>query len=254
MIALLMAAALLQQPDSAPKFIQKNDARFALAVAGGTAAFAVFDERIARWTRQSNVQGDSARHRVVKKVTVINEMPLTVAAVATYGIGRLTGQETVADVGWHVTESLLVTLGVAEAIRVGLGRVRPRVSPDDAFVFEPGKGLTKFENRSFPSLHAAVAFTTAASLIEEIRIRRPDAVKYAEPALYAAALVPGFTRLYLDQHWASDVFAGTLLGAWIGRRVVRYTHGRQTRLDRIMLGAIVLPGEDGATIGWSLRH
>lgn len=254
MIAMLIAAALLQQPDSNPRMIQKNDGKFALAVVGGTAAFMLFDERIARWTRQPGIQGDSARHRLVKKVTVINETPLTIAAVATYGIGRLTGQETVADVGWHVTESLLVTVGVAEVIRVGTGRLRPRVSPDDAFVFEPGKGLTKFENRSFPSLHAAVAFTTAASLIEEIRVRRPQAVKYAEPALYAAALVPGFTRLYLDQHWSSDVFAGTLLGAWIGRRVVRYTHGRRTRLDRIMLGAMLLPSEEGATLGWSLRH
>ena len=254
MIAMLLAAALLQQPDSSPKFMQKKDARFALAVAGGTAAFAIFDERIARWTRQPNVQGDSARHRLVKKVTVVNEMPLTVAAVATYGIGRLTGQETVADVGWHVTESLLLTTGVAEVIRVGSGRLRPRASPHDAFVFEPGKGLTKFENRSFPSLHAAVAFTTAASLVEEIRIRRPNAVKYAAPALYTVALVPGFTRLYLDQHWASDVFAGTLLGAWIGQRVVRYSHGRRTRLDRLMLGAVVLPSADGTTIGWSFRH
>lgn len=253
MIAMLFAAALLQQPDSNPPFIQKGDARLALAVVGGTAAIAFFDERIARWTRQPGVQGDSARHRLAKKVTVINEMPLTAAAFATYGIGRLTGQEAVADVGWHVTESLLVTIGVAEVVRIGISRVRPRASPDDAFVFEPGKGLKEFDNRSFPSLHAAVAFATATSLVEEIRIRRPGALKYVEPALYAAALVPGFTRLYLDQHWASDVFAGTLLGAWVGRRMTRYAHGRRTRLDRFMLGA-ASRNDYGTTIGWSLTY
>ena len=253
MIALLFAATLLQQPDSARTFLQKGDARLAVGVVAGTAAIAFFDERIARWTRKSNVQGDSARHRLVKKLTVVNEMPLTAAAFATYGIGRLTGNETVADVGWHVTESLLATLGVAEAVRIGVSRVRPRASPDDAFVFAPGKGLKQFDNRSFPSLHAAVAFATATSLIEEMRMRRPGALKYGAPALYAAALVPGFTRLYLDQHWASDVFAGTLLGAWVGRRMTRYAHGRQLKLDRFMLGA-VLPSEQGTTIGWSLTY
>src|SRR5438105_5337313 len=119
MIGLLLAAALLQQPDSNRSFIQKGDGKLALAVVGGTAVVAAFDERIARWTRRPGVQGDSGRHRFVKKLTVVNELPLTVGAFATYGIGRLTGQQAVADVGWHATESLLMTLGVAEAIRIG---------------------------------------------------------------------------------------------------------------------------------------
>ena len=165
----------------------------------------------------------------------MNEVPLTIAAVATYGIGRLAKSQTVADVGLHLTASLLATEVVTEVARIAIGRVRPRASEDDAFEFSPGEGLIAFEYRSFPSLHAAVAFATASALAEELRVRKARSRRVVIPLLYAAATVPGFTRLYLDQHWASDVLAGSIGGAFIGTRVVRYAHARRTRLDRWLL-------------------
>lgn len=228
--------------------LRRREAVIGLAAVATTAALSVYDERIARWMRQPSVQGDSARHRLVSKVTWVNEMPLTAAAIATWGLGRLTRSRTVADVGLHVTESLLATEVVAEVIRVASGRLRPRASPDDAFSFDPGKGLTVFEHRSFPSLHAAVAFAAAAALSEEVRHHNPGAYRYAAPLLYAAATVPGFTRLYLDQHWASDVLAGSVLGAVLGVRLVRYAHARPTKLDRILLGAMLVPTPNGVGV------
>lgn len=253
----LLAASLVlssslcaQEARKDSSFFRKGDGTKSLAVLGGTIALSVFDARIASWSRQPRIQGDSSRHDLVKQVTVINEMPLTVAAVVTYGVGRVTKSRAVADVGLHLTESLVATTLVAEVIRVGLGRERPRANPDDQYSLAPGRGLTRFENRAFPSLHAAVAFATAATLTEEVRHRNPSATRYAAPLLYGAAMVPGLTRVYLDQHWASDVVAGTFLGAFIGGRVVRYAHGRRTRLDRLLLGgeARILPHPDGVLV------
>lgn len=251
MLTVFAALALLQQgtaPDSS--FARPGDLRLAAAAVAATAGIAYFDERIARFSRRPAVQGDSARADLVRAATVVNEVPLTIAAVATWGVGRLAGWRTVADVGLHVTESLLATEITAELLRAAIGRVRPTSSNDDAFVFSPGKGLTSFEHRAFPSLHAAVAFATAGSLAEELRMRKPGAARYIAPALYGAAMIPGLTRLYLDKHWASDVLAGSVLGAYLGTRVTRYAHGRRTRLDEILLGARVLPRQDGLVLGW----
>jgi len=60
------------------------------------------------------------------------------------------------------------------------------------------------------------------------------------------ATLPGFTRLYLNKHWASDIAAGSFLGALMGIKTVRYAHSHhRTKLDRFLLGASVSPSPDG---------
>jgi membrane-associated phospholipid phosphatase len=252
---LILCTAMLQESatkDSA--FFQKNDGKLAIGAVAATGVTAIFEERIARWARQPSVQGDSSRHNFVDALTVVNEVPLTLGALATYGIGRLTGSAVVSDVGAHLSESLIATVAIDETLRISFGRVRPRSSPDNAFVFHPGSGLTHFDHRSFPSLHSAVAFATAAALSEEMRVRDAPGRAYLVPVLYVAATIPGFTRIYLDQHWASDIVAGSFLGGYLGARIVRYAHARRTKLDQMLLHAYALPRADGVTIGWSFER
>jgi membrane-associated phospholipid phosphatase len=253
-LLVLCTATLQEAPKDSSTFFQKNDRKLAVAAVAATALTAVFDERIARWARQPSVQGDSSRHDLVSAATVVNEVPLTLGALATYGLGRIAGWGVVTDVGAHLSETLVTTVALDETLRIGFARVRPRSSPDDAFDFQPGSGLTHFDHRSFPSLHAAVAFATAAVLSEEMRVRDVPARVYLEPLLYTAATIPGFTRIYLDQHWSSDIVAGSCLGAYLGMRIVRYAHAGRTKLDKILIGAYVLPRRDGMMIGWSLER
>jgi membrane-associated phospholipid phosphatase len=247
------ASATAPSHTAAKTFFNRGDLELlgiGLAVSAGVS---VFDQRVERWWQSSNVQGGQDRHDFVEHLTVINEQPLTLAALATYGIGRLIKSETVADVGLHTTESLLLTVALSEAIRGPVGRARPRTSPDDPYNFSFGDGFTDFGKRSYPSLHAAVAFATATALTREIHARNPGAIKWAAPLMYTVALVPGFTRMYLDQHWSSDVVAGSILGAAIGSKVVGYAHShRRNRLDRWLLGTTVAPAAGGGmTIGFS---
>jgi membrane-associated phospholipid phosphatase len=236
-------------------FFTKRDAVLSGIALVGSAAISVFDVRIANYMQSEGVQDGQSRHDLAHSLTVVNEMPLTVGAVLTYGVGRLTHQSTVADVGLHTTEALVLTTAIAELIRAPLGRVRPRVSQDDQYAFHWGTGFSNFDNRSFPSLHAAVAFATASALVGEIRERKPEANRYAAPLLYTAAMVPGLTRMYLNQHWASDVAAGSFLGALIGNKVVRYAHTHsRSKLDRILLGTAVVPdGRGGMMVAVALR-
>jgi hypothetical protein len=239
-------------PDSShvqKTFFTRRDAVLTGAALAGSAVVSIFDERISHWAQQPSVQGSSSRHDLVDNLTVINEQPLTIAAVATYGIGRLTGSETVSDIGLHTTEALVLTVGISELVRGPLGRLRPHESPNDAFDFKFWRGFTDFAGRSYPSLHAAVAFATAASVTGEVHERWPGAAPYVGTVLYAAAMVPGLTRIYLNQHWTSDVVAGAFVGQLLGSRVVKYAHShRRSRLDRVLLGTSVVPTSGGVLV------
>ena len=214
-----------------------------------TGVTAIWDKKIAAWWQSPHVQGGNSLNHDVGQLTRINETPLAIASILTYGVGRLANSHTTADVGLHWTEALLLTDVISEAIRGPVGRYRPRVSMDDPFKFKFGAGFTNFENRSWPSLHAAVGFATAASLLEEIEIRNPHDAKYAAVPLYAFAMIPGLTRMYLNQHWASDVVAGAFIGQFIGHRVVHYAHThKRTKFDRALLATSVTPGGYGNTI------
>jgi membrane-associated phospholipid phosphatase len=257
-IALMTAASLGAQADSTRRskadktFFTKRDLVVVGAAVAATGLTAIFDERIATWSQSSGVQGSDSRRDRFETITTINEVPLTLGAAATFAVARLAGWKTVADAGLHATEALALTVVTAELIRVPLGRARPRQS-GNAFTFSPGSGLSKFEYRSYPSIHSAAAFAAAAAVTGEVRVHSPKSVKYVAPVLYTAALVPGITRIYLHQHWASDVVAGGILGAWLGAKVVGYAHTHnRSRLDRMLLGLSAMPdGRGGGVVGVS---
>ena len=249
------ATTRAQSADStAPQktFFVRRDLVYTGAAIVGTGVVSVFDKRIAHYTQEPSVQGSTSRHDVANKITKVNETTLTAAAILGYGVGRIFHAPMVADVALHTTESLLFTSAVSQIIRGPLGRERPSVSPDDQYKFQVGKGFSQFNNRAFPSLHSATAFAAAASIVGEVKERNPGAVWYVAPVLYTAAAVPGLTRMYLNQHWASDVVAGAFVGTLIGSRVVSYSHShRRTKLDRFLLGTTVVPNARGLTVSFS---
>jgi membrane-associated phospholipid phosphatase len=253
----LMAQTDSTKVETAPDktFFMRKDLLVTGVGFAGSVGVSAFDERIARWSQSSGVQGSRSRRSAFEWVTHVNEQPLTILALGTYGVGRVARLETTADVGLHTAQALILTITAAELIRAPLGRARPRVASDsltdtfNAFSFKFGAGFTEFDHRAYPSMHSAVAFATAAALVGEVRVRKPSAVKVAAPLLYTAALIPGITRIYLNQHWASDVVAGGVLGAWLGDKVVRYAHShRRSRLDDMLLGLTVLPDGRGGLV------
>lgn len=257
-LVLASAAPLGAQSDSSRRvdktFFTKRDLVVLGAGVGASAAVAIFDERIADWWQGTGIQGSESRRDAFELLTNINETPLTVLAAATFGVARLAGWKTIADASLHTTEALVLTVTASELIRAPLGRARPRASPDNAFEFEAGAGFTKFDHRAYPSLHAAAAFAAAAAITGEVRAHRPGAVKVVAPIAYTLAMVPGITRMYLNQHWASDVVSGAILGGWLGAKTVRYAHAHsRSKLDRWLLGVTVLPdGRGGVAVSVTL--
>ena len=182
-----------------------------------------YDTKIAQYMRSSSVQGSDST--LVKTLTKANETTLTLAALLSYGIGRAVHSSTLTDVSAHVGESLLLTNVVSQAIRGPFGRARPYVTHDENnSVFHVRKGFTSYDYRSLPSLHSASAFAAASALTEEMRERDFGGTWIVAPVLYGAACIPGLTRMYLDQHWASDVVMGAFVGAFLGQKVVHHAH------------------------------
>jgi len=104
------------------------------------------------------------------------------------------------QVSWDLIESFLWANAVSETFKLSLGRRRPYAT-DDPFELRPGS-----TSGSFPSGHTTSAFAAATTLSEYY-----PTWKVMVPA-YAAASVVGFSRIYANQHWGSDVVGGALVG------------------------------------------
>jgi len=137
---------------------------------------------------------------------------------ATWLGARLAHAPRTAEGAEHVAIALLAA-GVANgALKTVVGRERPAFtdSPDR---FRPFN--TKDRWQSFPSGHATVAFSLAAAVSEEAG--RP----WVTAATYGTAALVGWSRVYEDRHWTSDVVGGALVGIAASRWTVRTLHARR---------------------------
>jgi membrane-associated phospholipid phosphatase len=225
-----------------PLFTQRDVVAAGLATAA-TFALAALDRTIAE--RIADPEGGLQRNRFLgaraKNFNHVNEQTLTVGGLALYGIGRLSRSSTMADISFHMTEAVVVASLVSQVIRLPLGRERPIVRGNGGsrpFVFRPFKGLGSRDYRAFPSIHASSGFAAAAVLSGEVARRWPESHWYVSPILYGLAATPGLSRMYMNQHWASDVLMGAFLGVVAGQKVLRYNHSINpgNRVNRFFLG------------------
>jgi membrane-associated phospholipid phosphatase len=260
---LVPSLALAQSLDTTPQktFYTGRDALLGAGMFAASAGLSIFDARIARYFQDTSLTHVRAGRDLDGIFTHINETTLTVGGLAVYAVGRVFKLPTVADVSFHVAESVAAASLTAQVIRGPLGRTRPlnvRPQYDDQYDFHFMQGFTHFENRAFPSIHSSSGFAAASALVAEVQRRNPGAAWYVGVPAYLIALTPGLSRMYLGQHWASDILSGALLGTFYGWRIVDYSHShRTTPVDRIFLGSMARPEirtDDGrVSLGWRVE-
>jgi membrane-associated phospholipid phosphatase len=261
-LALLIAGrAAAQAPDvsSSKTFFTGRDGAIAAGFLAASVGLSVFDARIAHWFRDTTLAHVRFGDKWDDVFTHVNETTLTVGGLAVYAVAKLGKADALADVAFHTAESVAAASLTAQVIRGPLGRTRPRDterSRDPQYEFHFFKGFTHFQERAFPSIHSSSGFAAASAIVAEVKHREPGAVWYVAVPAYALALTPGLSRMYLGQHWASDIFAGAFLGTFYGWRVVDYSHAHPTtRVDRIFLGSVQHAQIDvqrgSLTVGWS---
>ena len=134
-------------------------------------------------------------------------------AFLAWGAGKATGHDEISAIGEDSLEATIVAAGfITPLLKLAVGRDRPRSGhPSESF-----SGGAE----SFPSGEVTEAFAMASVIAAHSRRRWVDALAWGAAGSIA------WERLRLDAHWASDVTAGALIGAGIGRWVVRRNHPR----------------------------
>jgi membrane-associated phospholipid phosphatase len=80
------------------------------------------------------------------------------------------------------------------------------------------------------------SFAAATALVQEMRVRGTEHREVYAPLMYAAAAAPSLARMYLDEHWTSDIAMGIFLGVFSGQKVVGYSHAHPDNwVDRKLL-------------------
>ncbi|MGH7444839.1 MAG: phosphatase PAP2 family protein [Longimicrobiales bacterium] len=250
--------AAAQQRDPEPLF-STSDAAWAAAFLAGTAALAPLDRYFADRLQDPRSQENRFLRNTASGFRVLGHPGAVVAITGMYAIGRLSENDGLAAVALHAGAALALAEGVTYFGKVVAGRARPRIDPDTPFDFGLFRGLDD-DYRSLPSGHASAAFAVAAALTSEAGIRRPSDQWWIGTLLYSSAALVGVSRMYNNEHWASDVVLGAAIGTFSGWKVVRYTDTRPGNdLDGLFLEVVIRPGAGmGVTIlprAWSpLAH
>lgn len=113
------------------------------------------------------------------------------------------GDSRVTDAGLVALEAEAFAVAATVTLKQMIGRARPG-SEQSTARFRPFAG-----GGSFPSTHAAASFAVAATFAE----------RFEAPVgwlAYGLATMVALSRVYTDEHFASDVVAGGLLGWGLG--------------------------------------
>jgi membrane-associated phospholipid phosphatase len=242
-------------------FFTRQDAALAGAFAVGTVALAQADRSLARTLRDPDLQESDVVRGSAEFFRWMGDPAPQLIGASLYVVGRLARVRPVAALGLHGLEGLILADAITYTIKVAAGRSRPYVHADTlASDFGFMRGLDGNSYRSFPSGHTTGAFAAAAVATAEVahwtdaKAWWPGWPWLVGGTLFGGAALVGVSRVYHDQHWASDVVAGAAVGTFAGLKVVKYAYRNpRNRLDRWLLPLSVAPAAGGGVaIAWTL--
>lgn len=144
------------------------------------------------------------------------------APVALYGWGLMKHDPHAHETGILGSEAIVDGFVVDEAMKLVFWRERPTLDNARGHFFT-GNATA---DSSFPSMHATLAWSSAAVLAGEY----PTWWKQA--GIYSAASAVSLTRVLGREHFPSDVLVGSTVGWLIGHYVYRHYHRWHRRRAR----------------------
>jgi len=207
------------------RLFSRADAYLAAGFGLGMLALFPLDQQFASRLQSPAVQGNRTFDHTATTLEKLTSPGAYYIGGSLYVVGKLAGFERVADIGLHATESVLLAEGIGFVLKRGIGRARPYVSnAEDSRDFGIGTGFGTGDRRSLPSGHTYTAFALASSLTSELRAWKPGSTWFVAPMLYGGATMVGLSRMYHNQHWASDIVLGAAIGTFSGLKLTRFMH------------------------------
>lgn len=143
--------------------------------------------------------------------------------IGTYGYGLVFKDPKIRNLGLQLTETCAYSGIITVAVKSLSGRSRPYTDRGN-MNWSPFK--TNDDQLSFPSGHATLSFafcTVMANHLDNI---------YWKIGWYSVAALVSSARIYHDQHWFSDVVAGSAIGYFIGDYVSKHPENRSVQEAR----------------------
>ncbi len=176
----------------------------------GIGALMVLDEIV--WQGVSDSHGPGGTILLEPFRALGDGAAMAIVSGGTFLAGLATGDEDLTRTGERLLATMALAAGAVHVTKFVFGRSRP-YEGEGALSFNPGT-----PGSSFYSGHATMAFAMATALSEEIDNTAATVI------LYSAASLAGYSRVYDDQHWLSDV----VMGAVMGIASAKFVYGRWT--------------------------
>jgi membrane-associated phospholipid phosphatase len=196
---------------TSPLHMNGNSAKWWIAMGIATAALVATDNHTINTFENAPTQVRWGNH-VSNVGSVFTVVPI---AVGFYTAGALAKNSKARETGVLSGEALLDGLMLQVVLKSISGRDRPYVAHGHQKWFDGGA--------SFPSGHAIAAWSIASVIAREYAHK-----KWVPVVAYSLATVVGAARFTGQQHYASDVFAGGVMGWFVGRYVFQVHHRDKT--------------------------
>ncbi|MCX6151950.1 MAG: phosphatase PAP2 family protein [Ignavibacteriales bacterium] len=204
---------------------EQNDWLTFGAIAGGTILLTTIDLKM-----QEESQELVHNNNFPMKLGKWTGEPIAIFSIAGgfYLLGTAFKDETAKQIGFEITESFIYSGVIDVLLKASFGRFRPYTQKGNGN-FHPFTFMNN-DRLSFPSGHSTVAFSLATVIASHTNNY------FLKAIIYTPAILTLYQRVYSNQHWTSDVFAGAAIGYFVGNYIINKHKQENANGDKYSFG------------------